>query len=111
MQQDLVKVMILDFNPIGSFQVFSYQTEEEWIKQTPFRHIYWSDQFTIGPQGPFSLVSEALENYKSIIIARRQNKSTLLDKVPDTIRTASLAIINPILSLDEFRKNRPKRSW
>lgn len=111
----LVQMIVIDMTPIGSLQVFALLTEREHFDRAPFDNkIYWHDHHTMKPQGPFQTVWLALENYKSVVLARfstRGNTPMLPlpppPKSPTLIDTSAIRV----LSLDEFRNNRPKRDW
>lgn len=111
----LVQMMVIDMSPIGSLQIFALLTEREHFDRIPFDNkIYWIDHHTPNPQGPFKTVWLAVENYKNVVLARFSTRGmTPMLPLPPAPKSPTLvdATAIKVLSLDEFRTNRPKKDW
>lgn len=106
----LLQMMLIDMTPIGSFRVFALLTELEHMSLAPFDNkIYWSDHNAIDPQGPFKTVWLAVENYKYVVVARMSTAVKLPYITPPPTPVDPITI--KVLSLDEFRINKPKKDW
>lgn len=67
-----VRTMIIDFEPIGSFQLFAFQDAEDAAKGAPVNfaaNIYWRDFSSPRGYGPFTSVAAAMEHYKNTVLA------------------------------------------
>ena len=68
----MIKALIIDMNPIGSFQIYALMTEEEHERSAAFTgKIYWSDAQSPNGTGPFNTVYEAMDNFKKVALTRR----------------------------------------
>ncbi len=93
----MMKVMLIDMQPIGTLQIFAILLEEEYTKPNYYMNkVYWADDRT-SPQGPFQTIGAAIHNYKEHVITKKGIVNTLVN-------------ISNVFSLDAFRsnKNKPK---
>jgi hypothetical protein len=60
---------------IDSLRIYTLRTVMDDIRGKPYEGFYWEDKFSSGPNGPFSSIHSAFENYVGVLKADKVSEA------------------------------------
>ena len=121
----MLKILFVDMTPIGSLQVYAVMTEEAYNRSlvdgnAEPKEIYWCDSGAVKPQGPFALVTDAMDNWKSVVLARRgieekdalerysKSLQTEMGLNPAAVAVSNVAPKDNVINIAEWKASKAK---